>query len=78
MDYSWISRKDLPKSVKWWWSYWNEKLEYADNFRAARLLNQKEVEEYNRALKIGCCGFQGAIVEGDEGEFWLVGCNYGH
>jgi hypothetical protein len=55
----------------------NEELEYADNFRAYRVSDEKHYEEFKELEKNGCCGSFERIIKVKKEE-WCVGCNYGH
>lgn len=52
-------------------------LDYADNYRVARMNNPAEMLEYARIRKTGCCGdFDTTTMI--HGVKWAIGCNYGH
>lgn len=53
-------------------------LEYADNLRAYRHKDQHLLTEFREAERCGCCGvFETSVVD-DDGQKWVVACNYGH
>lgn len=52
-------------------------LDYADNFRYARVDNEEEMAEYDRLVQRGCCGQFDHKFE-YEGVKYIIGCNYGH
>lgn len=54
-----------------------EELEFADNFRFARVGVEDEEFEYSRKAEDGCCGYFDKVVE-IKGVEYKVGCNYGH
>lgn len=52
-------------------------LEYADNYRVARVNYAGEMEAYYEAQRYGCCGtFEWSLTI--DGQKFLIGCNYGH
>jgi len=53
-------------------------LEYADNWRAYRYKDKYLFKEYLEQANKGCCGVFESYVYDDEGNKWIVGCNYGH
>lgn len=53
-------------------------LEYADNFRGYRYKDKHLFNEFIKAKDQGCCGVFETYVFDDEGNKWIVGCNYGH
>lgn len=52
-------------------------LEYADNFRAYRFIDDYLRKEFEAARNKGCCGcYESATTV--NGQKWIIGCNYGH
>lgn len=54
-----------------------EDLDCVDNYRFARLNSVEELEEYEKRLGNGCCGYRDCLVVVD-GQPAKIGCNYGH
>jgi hypothetical protein len=52
-------------------------LEYADNFRAYRYIDQYLYKEYMESKNKGCCGEYESSTRVN-GQQWIIGCNYGH
>ena len=77
-----MSREAFAEVPGWVWEdleyeIARAELEYADNFRAYRPRDNKYASQYEMAEGAGCCGsFETAVKE--DGERWIVGCNYGH
>jgi hypothetical protein len=53
-------------------------LDCANNYRAYRCKDSHLYDEWMAARKRGCCGFYETSIVDDNGDRWMVGCNYGH
>ena len=60
-----------------WYEIGRDDLEYADNFRVARKDSPKQMEDYNKRVQRGCCGYMDTHIKIDGVKF-IIGCNYGH
>lgn len=71
---------DVPKEV---WERLGdiieaEDLDYADNHRAYRVDDEYNKQQWQDAYDEGCCGYFDTDITLNNGEQWVVGCNYGH
>ena len=68
---------DARQTVAWKLAYWSVTLECSDNWRWCRCSVPSELADYCNRQNRGCCGFRDEVVM-ENGEAFLVGCNYGH
>lgn len=56
-----------------------EDLDFADNYRAYRVRDELNKDDYDYAKKTGCCGSRDwKVTIPTLNEEWVIGCNYGH
>lgn len=53
-------------------------LDYADNFRVARVGDKQGTAAYHERKRQGCCGYFDSQVKCLSGRIYWIGCNYGH
>lgn len=53
-------------------------LEYSDNLRAYRCFDLLYFEDFMKAEKGGCCGVFETSTTCNDGNVWIIACNYGH
>ena len=53
-------------------------LECVDNFRFADAADAEEVNRFEEASRMGCCGSYDGEEIHPNGKKILIGCNYGH
>jgi hypothetical protein len=53
-------------------------LEYADTYRGYRVGDIDGENEFDRSRDAGCCGSFESNVILENGDKWIIGCNYGH
>ena len=75
-----LSHCGLPKEVLYELDYEIARadLDYHDNYRGYRFKDNYLFEEYKRRAESGCCGVFETQVILENGDKWIVGCNYGH
>ena len=75
-----MSKFEIPEDIRWQIDHIIEqdKLEYADNYRAFRIKDLYGHAEYVKAYDKGCCGFMDCVVRDMQGDQWVIGCDYGH
>lgn len=53
-------------------------LDCADNFRYSPKNDPEGMDEYLTISQRGCCGRADFLAWENNGQEWVIGCNYGH